>query len=55
MPCRLGDRNDLLYAVVAAWLVASVAASGWMWRSKLTPAVVVREPPEAWPAASTTW
>ncbi|MBL8975876.1 MAG: hypothetical protein JNK56_35060, partial [Myxococcales bacterium] len=50
---RFRHRDGLLYALLVVWLGTTVAASGWLWRSKLTPAVVVTEPPEAWPPAST--
>lgn len=51
-PDGRGDRNTLWYGLLGVWLAVMIAGGGYLWRTKLTPAAVVRDAPELWPAAS---
>lgn len=51
-PRRRVDHDDLWYALLGVWLTAMLVGGGCLWRTKLTPAAIVHDLPEAWPAAS---
>lgn len=53
-PRRRVDHDDLWYALLGVWLLAMLVGGGRLWRTKLTPAAIDIDAPEAWPVASAT-